>query len=143
MSQVIKQFNDNDHRAAVIDLWSSVFGYQTAHNEPELVIDKKLAVDDGLFFVAEADDVVVGTVLGGYDGHRGWVYSLAVLPDHQAQGVGSALMNHVETALAERGCLKINLQIMEGNEQVQSFYESLGYSSEKRVSMGKRVTDVS
>jgi ribosomal protein S18 acetylase RimI-like enzyme len=125
----------------VIRLWNTVFGYETAHNEPNRVIDSKLTVDDGLFFVAIDDGSVVGTVLAGYDGHRGWIYSLAVDPRSQKRGHGSALIREAENHLAMRGCLKVNLQIMEGNEQVRSFYGAAGYSVENRISMGKQLPD--
>lgn len=62
---------DGPHRQQVIPLWETVFGYEAAHNTPSLTIDKKLAMQDGLFFVALVDGAVVGTVLAGYDGHRG------------------------------------------------------------------------
>lgn len=134
-------FHNFEHRKGVIALWQAAFGYETAHNEPTLVIDRKLALDDGLFFVAICDGVVVGSVMAGYDGHRGWLYSLAVLPDHRNQDIGSDLVSEAEQALVNRGCMKINLQIMEGNEAVQTFYESLGYTAEARVSMGKRIPE--
>jgi len=94
------------------------------------VIDKKLALGDGLIFVAEAGGAVVGSVMAGYDGHRGWIYSLAVLPEYRRRGVGSRLMRHAEEQLKLLGCPKINLQIMQGNEAVEAFYRKLGYQTE-------------
>jgi ribosomal protein S18 acetylase RimI-like enzyme len=132
----ITPYQNADHRSQVIALWEAVFGYEANHNKPSLVIDKKCEVDD-LFFVAVDGRAVVGTIMCGYDGHRGWIYSLAVAPSHRRQGIGSRLVSHAERALGRRGCMKINLQIMEGNESVAAFYSSLGYSAEKRVSMGK------
>lgn len=137
----ILPFVNAAHRSQVMVLWESVFGYQAAHNNPSLVLDKKLEIDDHLFFVAVEDSAVVGTIMAGYDGHRGWIYSVAVSPSHRRQGIGSRLVAHAERALTARGCVKINLQIMEGNESVAGFYSSLGYSVEKRVSMGKRVLE--
>ena len=137
----ISPFVNPDHRGQVIMLWESIFGYEAAHNSPGLVIDKKVATDDRLFFVAIADNSVVGTVMAGYDGHRGWIYSVAVSPSHRRQGLGSRLVSHAERALICLGCMKINLQIMEGNERVAAFYASLGYSVEKRISMGKRISE--
>lgn len=136
----ITVFDNSRHRNQVVRLWKWVFGYEAAHNDPALVIDKKLAVADGLFFVAVIADVVIGTVMAGYDGHRGWVYSIAVHPDHQRQGIGSQLLSFAERHLASRGCLKINLQIMDGNDEVQGFYEANGYAVEKRISMGKKLS---
>lgn len=130
-------FVDSVHGKQVVSLWDSVFGYKTAHNNPRLVINKKLAVDDQLFFVAIVNDSVVGTVMAGYDGHRGWIYSVAVSLSHRRRGIGSLLMSHAESALTARGCVKINLQILEGNDEAVRFYSSLGYTGEKRISMGK------
>ena len=139
MNTTITLFDNQAHRDQVIALWNAVFGYESAHNEPSLVIDKKLAADDGLFFVAIIENQVIGTIMAGYDGHRGWIYSVAVHPEHRKQGIGSQLVAHAERALTERGCMKINLQILAGNESVAAFYTSLGYAVEQRVSMGKRI----
>jgi ribosomal protein S18 acetylase RimI-like enzyme len=127
-SITIKPFDNFSHRDPVIALWEAVFGCETAHNSPSLVIDKKIAIDDGLFFVA-------------VDGHRGWIYSVAVHPNYRKQGIGSGLVAHAERALGQKGCMKINLQIMQGNEAVTGFYASLGYVEEQRVSMGKRIDE--
>lgn len=132
-------YDDTQHRDQTIQLWRQVFAYDTAHNEPNLVLDKKLALDDDLLFLANENGTVVGTIMAGYDGHRGWLYSVAVHPDHRKQGIGSLLVKHAEQQLMNLGCLKINLQIMDGNESVAAFYETLGYCIEKRVSMGKRI----
>jgi hypothetical protein len=72
-------FSNGAHRSKVIALWETVFGYEAAHNQPALVMDKKAAVNDGLLFVALMGEGVVGTVMAGYDGHRGWIYSVAPL----------------------------------------------------------------
>ncbi|CAN5278303.1 GNAT family acetyltransferase [soil metagenome] len=137
--QAIVQYADPIHRQAVIDLWNQVFGYQAAHNNPVTTIDLKLAVDDGLFFVCEQGGAVVGTTMAGYDGHRGWLYSVAVHPSQRRSGIGAALVEAAEAALAALGCLKINLQIIAENGKVAAFYEALGYSQEPRISMGKRI----
>lgn len=135
----IGPYRDRLHRAQVATLWQAAFGYDTAHNRPELAIDKKLAVDDGLFFVATHGKTVIGTLMAGYDGHRGWLYSVAVHPDYRRQGLGASLVRHGEQALIALGCLKINLQITSGNEAVVGFYEALGYGVEPRISMGKKI----
>ena len=136
----IRAFLDADS-ASVITLWNGVFPDSAPHNDPAMMIRQKVRQERDLFYVAVAEEDVIGTVMGGYDGHRGWVYSLAVSPACRRQGVASALMKHLEAALVERGCLKINLQVRAGNEAVIGFYEQLGYSVEQRVSMGKRTYD--
>ena len=141
MMPIIRNFDARIHRDQVISLWKKVFGYAADHNAPQQVIDKKLEFGDGLFFVALNSQTVLGTVMAGYDGHRGWIYSMAVLPDYQKQGIGSALLAFAERKLSDLGCMKINLQIMEGNEIVESFYTANGYEAEKRISMGKRLPE--
>ena len=88
-------------------------------NEPNSVINAKLSVQPELFFLAVQDDEVIGTAMSGYDGHRGWIYSLAVSPKHRRKGIGSALMRHAEKSLISLGCVKINLQILPVNSEVQ------------------------
>jgi ribosomal protein S18 acetylase RimI-like enzyme len=124
---------------AVVRLWREALPDAAPHNDPATAIRNKVAVGDGLFFVAEVGGEVVGTVMGGYDGHRGWAYSVAVSAAHRRRGVGSALVRRLEAALAERGCLKVNLQVRASNAGVVAFYQGLGYAVEERVSMGKRL----
>jgi ribosomal protein S18 acetylase RimI-like enzyme len=132
----IRPYADTDEQA-VIDLWRSIFAYSTPHNDPATAIRNKLAVQRELFFVAATEEQVIGTVMGGYDGHRGWIYSLAVNPQQRRQGIGAALVRRVEKALLDRGCLKINLQVLPANADVVAFYQKLGYKVEERISMGK------
>ena len=139
MKYEIITFDNAKHREMVILSWKDVFGYESAHNAPDIVIDKKLDFDDGLFFVAVENHAVIGTIMAGYDGHRGWIYSIAVSKAHRNKGLGSALLALAEQKLSNKGCMKINLQIMDGNESVEAFYLSNGYRTEKRISMGKQV----
>lgn len=133
----IFHFHRAEHHDQVVQLWKAVFGYESKRNEPSLAIAKKEQAADGLFFVASLDEKVVGTVMGGYDGHRGWIYSLAVSEEHRRDGVGAKLIAKAENTLRDRGCMKVNLQVMPGNNGAVSFYESLGYEFEERISMGK------
>jgi ribosomal protein S18 acetylase RimI-like enzyme len=135
---LIRPYEDADE-SAVIALWDQLLADGSPHNDPATAIRNKLAVERDLFFVAVVEGVVVGTVMGGYDGHRGWIYSVAVQPRHQRAGIGAALLRRVEQALRERGCLKINLQVRASNAAVIAFYQKLGYAIEERISMGKRL----
>ena len=137
----IRQYADATDRLQVVELWRNVFGYETAHNEPNLTISKKIAFNDGLFFVAVENSAIVGTIMAGYDGHRGWLYSVAVDPGKRLNGLGSSLVIHAEKALADLGCMKINLQLLATNEATAAFYKSVGYSVEPRLSMGKLIRD--
>ena len=126
-------------KSGLIQLWTEVLPDRAPHNDPLSSLERKLVVDSDLLLVAVVDDVVVGTVMGGYDGHRGWIYSLAVLPEYRKQGIGSALIQEVEARLKLRGCMKVNLQVLVTNASVVDFYERLGYHVEERVSLGKRL----
>jgi ribosomal protein S18 acetylase RimI-like enzyme len=130
---------DGNHREQVVALWRQVFPHDPPWNEPNAVIDAKLGVHPDLFFVACAGDQVAGTAMGGYDGHRGWVYAVAVSPERRRQGIAARLMQAVESALRAKGCVKLNLQVRSTNAAVVRFYEGLGYDVEDRISMGKRL----
>ena len=123
-------------REDVISLWDTLFPDPAPRNAPQRIIDEKLGVDD-LLFVAEEQGVLVGAALAGWDGHRGWLYHVAVHPDRQRQGVGRALVTHILETLAARGCRKVNLQVVTSNRGVVPFYEALGFRVEERVSMGR------
>ena len=88
--------------------------------------------------MAEDSGEVVGTAIAGYDGHRGWLYSVAVKASRQRTGIGAMLVEEAEQRLKRLGCGKINLQVRSRNEPVIGFYRRLGYEVEDRVSMGKR-----
>jgi len=133
----IRPFHETDQEN-VIKLWEKVFPDAPPHNNPARDIRTKREVQPELFLVALLEDQIVGTAMAGFDGHRGWVYYLGVDPDYQRQGIGTSLMKRVEARLIGMGCPKLNLQIRANNTEVQSFYESLGYFSEDRLSMGKK-----
>jgi ribosomal protein S18 acetylase RimI-like enzyme len=124
---------------AVVALWRKVFPDDPPHHDPVDTIRLKVETQPELFFVATKGGGVVGTIMAGFDGHRGWIYRVAVDPKHQRHGIGTALVRRAEQELIARGAPKINLQIRASNSQVASFYEHLGFVIEERVSMGKRI----
>lgn len=129
-----------DDETAVIALWQRC-GLTRPWNDPAKDIRRKLAEQPELFGILLADDGarVIGTVMAGYEGHRGWINYLAVDPALQGRGLGRRLMNWAEARLLERGCPKINLQVRQGNEAALAFYAALGYADDKVVSLGKRL----
>jgi len=135
---IIRKFEESD-RESLISLWSEVFPDDPAHNLPSSVIAAKLAVDD-LIFVAQQnnglDNKLIGACMAGYDGHRGWLYAVAVLPQQRRSGTGAALVKHAMQSLKDIGCIKVNLQIRSTNTQVAAFYKALGFAVEDRMSMG-------
>ena len=130
----IRKFQDGDHQS-LINLWATVFPDDPPHNAPAHLIEAKLAVDD-LIFVAEMEGRLVGACMAGYDGHRGWLYAVAVLKENRRDGSGAALVKHAMKSLKELGCIKVNLQIRATNTEVAAFYKSLGFITEERLSMG-------
>lgn len=132
----IRVYQDAD-RAGVIALWRDVFPGEAGWNEPADVIARKQTVQPDLFFVAVHAGQVVGTVLAGFDGVRGWIHKLAVSPGARRNGLASRLMHRAEAGLRELGCAKLNLQVRASNFQVIKFYESLGFDIEDRASLGK------
>ena len=130
----IRKFQEKD-KSSLIILWQKVFPDDPSHNEPSKVISAKLAVDD-LIFVAEQNDQIVGACMAGYDGHRGWLYAVAVSPDSRRSGIGSLLVTAAIQQLKILGCIKVNLQIRSTNTSVAAFYKSLGFATEDRLSMG-------
>ena len=130
----IRKFQKGD-KASLISLWQIVFPDDPPHNEPSSVIDAKLDVDD-LIFIAESEGKLISACMAGYDGHRGWLYAVAVDPEHRRKGVGEKVVRHTLQALKELGCLKVNLQIRSTNTEVAAFYRALGFAVEDRMSMG-------
>ena len=142
----IRVFRPSDEPAAVA-LWGAC-GLLRPWNDPHKDIARKLLVQPELFLVAVASgagagaepaECLVGTVMAGYDGHRGWVYYLAVDPSWQGQGVGRRLMQRVEADLLALGCPKINLMVRSENTAVLDFYAHLGFSADASASLGKRL----
>lgn len=123
----------------VKSLWEAAFPHDPPWNRAEVVIPAKMATQPELFLVALDSAQVVGAALAGYDGHRGWLYSVAVRGSHQRGGVGSILVKTMEGRLRGLGCLKINLQVLSLNTELVRFYHKLGYKTEDRISMGRRL----
>lgn len=123
---------------AVVALWQSC-GLVAPQNNPRTDIARKMKVNPELFLVGCIESEVVGTVMGGYEGHRGWINYLATHPNHQRSGIASQLMSAVEMRILAMGCPKINLQIRSSNAAVMGFYQSMGYVADDVVGMGKRL----
>lgn len=108
-------------------------------NDPELDIERKVNHDVELFLVAEVGGEVVGTVMGGYDGHRGSAYYLGVHPDFRGRGIANALISRLEKKLIARGCPKLTIMVREDNDAVIGMYEKLDYETQDSITLGKRL----
>ncbi len=124
----IREFRMGDDFAAAIRLWSSAgSGIRVGPSDAPVELEKKLQRDPDLFLVAEADGVLVGTVIGGFDGRRGLIYHLAVNPAYRAQGVGTRLMDEVEARLRAKGCTRCYLFVTPENTEAMRYYEKRGW----------------
>jgi ribosomal protein S18 acetylase RimI-like enzyme len=133
----IRAFEEK-YKGEVIELWREC-NLVVPQNDPAKDIERKLKVDPDLFLVGFIDEEVVATVMGGYEGHRGWINYLAVKPSQQRKGNGQAIMQAVEFLIRQKGCPKINLQVRATNEAVIKFYSAIGYGNDNVVGLSKRL----
>ena len=124
----IREFHFPADYEQVYDLWSSIErGVHIGRSDTPTEIEKKIARDPDLFLVAECDNKIIGSVIGGYDGRRGLIYHLAVYAAFRGQGIGSRLMNEVESRLRGKGCLKCYLLVASDNLEVEPYYQGRGW----------------
>ncbi|WJL95297.1 GNAT family acetyltransferase [Microbacterium sp. ET2] len=140
MSLQIRSFAPGDTDAVVL-LWQST-GLTRPWNNPYQDISRKLRVQPELFLVAvDDDDRVVGTVMAGYDGHRGWLYYLASDPHRRGEGIARGLVERAEELLLDMGCPKVQLMVRPENGVAQGFYEALGFEHFDTWATGKRLIE--
>lgn len=137
MSIVIRAFELPDTEA-VVSLWQTT-GLTRPWNNPYQDISRKLKVQPELFLVAVDGDEVVGTVMAGYDGHRGWLYYLASDPAHRGRGIARELVGRAEQLLLDLGCPKVQLMVRPENDVAQGFYAALGFEPFEVWATGKRL----
>lgn len=133
----IRQFTIDD-KDTVIQLWGNC-GLIVPWNDPEKDIRRKLEVGTDLFLIGECDGKIVASVMGGYEGHRGWINYLAISPQYRHRGLAKNMIAELEGRLEVLGCPKINLLVRNTNSEVIEFYRSLGYTVDQSVSLGKRL----
>ena len=124
--------------AAAASLWEEA-GLVRSWNDPHADIEAALACPTATVLAARDGAHVVGTVMAGYDGHRGWLYYVAVAGDRRGDGLGRALVEAAEQWLAAQGARVIRLMVRAENEAVTRFYEALGYEDGEMIVMGKRL----
>jgi ribosomal protein S18 acetylase RimI-like enzyme len=121
----------------LVALLGRVFPDPAPHNEPRGSIQRKLGLLPELLLVGHEDGRLVATAMGGWDGHRGWLYQVAVAPEARGRGHGRAIVEQVEACLRACGCPKLNLQVLTSNPAALGFWRALGYRVEERHSLGK------
>ena len=133
----IRPYSETDLNS-IISLWE-ICELSRPWNDPIKDIERKLTVQRDLFLILEKDGEILGSVMGGYDGHRGSVNYLGIHPDHKNEGLGKLLMNRIEEELIKMGCPKINLMVRNSNLDVHEFYRVIGYEEQEVVVFGKRL----
>ena len=121
----IGELREADIEAAVA-LWREA-GLLRPWNDPHADIRLALAGPSSVVIAARVEARLAATAMVGWDGHRGWIYYLAVARDLQRRGIGAQMVKAAEDWLAERGAPKLNLLVRAENDAVLSFYQSLGY----------------
>ena len=135
----IRPYQEKDEKN-VIQLWHNC-NLVIPWNDPKLDIERKLKVNPDLFLVGLIEGKIIATVMGGYEGHRGWINYLAVAKEIRQKGVGQQMVETVEAMLSKLGCPKINIQIRSSNQEAIEFYKKIGFSINNVISMGKRLED--
>lgn len=127
-----------DDDAQVVALWSEA-GLTRPWNDPHKDLARARAVWPDLLLVAADGDRVVGSVMAGYDGHRGWLYYLATAADRRGEGIGRRLIAEAETRLEALGCPKVMLMVRADNDAVLAYYDAIGYQRETVRVAGRRL----
>jgi ribosomal protein S18 acetylase RimI-like enzyme len=122
----VEELTEGDEEA-VIALWSDV-GLTRPWNSPAADYQRALSGPTSAVLGLRQDLTLIGTVMVGHDGHRGWMYYLAVVPARQRLGLGRELVAAAEEWLRQRGAVKVQLMVREGNSSAHQFYEQIGYS---------------
>ncbi len=136
----IREFKLEDYNV-VRDLWQTA-GLEFRPGDELEDIKLKLRRDPDLFLVAETDDGIVGSVIGGWDGRRGWIYHLAVRPENQRRGIGLRLLRELEGRLAAKGAKRVNDQVHNENDKSFEFFKALGYARQTHLTMvGKQLAN--
>lgn len=137
---IIRPFTTDD-QAEVVDLWQRC-ELIVPWNDPVKDIERKLQIQPELFVVGIRESKLIASAMAGYDGHRGWIYYLAVDPDHRGRGYGGRLVDHLSAELRTLGCPKLNIMVRTANREVIQFYQKLDFKGDEVICLGKRlITD--
>tara|TARA_R110000824_G_scaffold209_15_gene1089 strand:- start:12940 stop:13371 length:432 start_codon:yes stop_codon:yes gene_type:complete len=123
----------------VIALWEAC-DLTRPWNDPVADYRLALANDTSAILLAHRQGALVASIMAGFDGHRGWVYYLAVAPDCQKRGLGKKMMEAAEKWLRECDAPKIQLMVRDDNEAAIGFYKALGYELQPVVTIGRKLT---
>ncbi len=126
----IRESKFPDDYSPVVQFWEKIErGIHVGRSDASGEIEKKIQRDPDLFVIAEANGETICTVMGGFDGRRGFVYHLAVAGSYRGKGIGSCLLKEVKDRLRAKGCLRCFLFVISENNEAMLFYEKHGWSS--------------
>ncbi len=137
MNFSIRSYRESD-RDDVIRLWKEC-KLVVPWNDPQRDIERKQTVQSELFLIGLLQEEIIATAMAGYDGHRGWVYYLAVKPKYQQREIGKQIMKEAEKRLLEIGCPKLNIMVRTTNSDVINFYKAIGYKVDGVTTMSKHL----
>ncbi len=129
----IRKFRMEDY-SSVLELWK-LAGLTIRPGDERDDVRLKLQRDPELFLVAEENGEIVGTVMGAWDGRRGWIYHLAVRPNQQRKRIGTTLLGEVENRLIAIGAKKVNAQVYSSNHRSLDFFKAAGYQAQPDLVM--------
>ena len=126
----IREFRFPDDYSKVIGIWEKIEkGVRVGVSDAPDEIKKKLRRDPELFLVAEKNGDLIGTIIGGFDGRRGFIYHVAVIASCRGQGIGLRLTEEVENRLRAKGCIRCHLLVNNDNLEARGFYENQGWKA--------------
>ena len=137
---IVRSYRKKDEKQ-VIQLWK-MSNLIIPKNNPLRDIDEKIRFQPDLFLVGLLDKKLIGTIMVGYEGHRGWINYLAIHQEFRGKGFGVKLMDYATEILTNMGCQKINVQIRKTNNSVIEFYKKLGFTDDEVISYGKRIEEI-
>lgn len=135
----IRQFTPAD-QSQVLSIWYRC-GLVGRGEDPIQDIDRQMEMQPALFLVGAIKQTVIGTIMGGYEGPKGWISHLAVAPEWQRLGYGRVLLQEMETVLRELGCPRVDFKVRTNNRQVLGFCEKMGYQIERVLSLAKELEE--
>ncbi|NOV01064.1 GNAT family N-acetyltransferase [Paenibacillus planticolens] len=125
----IREMTIEDYEKSFL-LWSQIEGLVLSDADSKPNIESYLHRNKGFCFVCEAEDKIIGTILAGHDGRRGFIYHLAVNPNYRKQSIGQRLVDSSLSQLRELGIEKCHIFVLENNDVGHSFWTAAGW--EKR-----------
>jgi ribosomal protein S18 acetylase RimI-like enzyme len=135
----IRDYQTEDE-AALVELWQAC-GLTRPWNDPQMDIAMAISTPGSRILVGELSSTIVASAMVGFDGHRGWIYYMAVAPDRRGQGLGRMMFGAAKSWLKDCGALKLQLMVRADNEKAIGFYRALGLEPQAVTTLGVWLKD--